>query len=278
MSSHVGHLLLVRLYLHKTVRLSEKTTSRSAVVSALQPSMVGSSHEPDSTTAPSTSLRVQAASKHGVPAWSLHWLATHKYSRIFPRYSTLATRQTVTPHSFSPVFTPIALPSLFAPRPYVILLLLRATMPRYSLFYSATEEEAATSFPELCLQQIDAPHFSSDDAEQLDGLINGTLTTSSRARNDVNQPLFRPKRQAQSVEELLFLNSSGFSIVYETVHRDKVVHHDSTSEDSVGKWKTRSRTPSSDEPSPRKCCVPTPTLSVKAAASSDGSDDDMAHV
>lgn len=83
MSSHVGHLLLVRFYLHKTVRLFDKTTSRSAVVSALQPSMVGSSHEPDSTTAPSTSLRVQAASKHGVPAWSLHWLAAHKHSRIF---------------------------------------------------------------------------------------------------------------------------------------------------------------------------------------------------
>lgn len=148
-------------------------------------------------------------------------------------------------------------------------------MPRYARYYAATEAEAAAELPRLCPQQVDAPRFTSDNVQQLDGLLNGTLTTSSRPRNDTNQPLFRPKEQ--SVEDLLS-SVSGFSITNETVHRDKYVHHDSTSEESTEEWKTRSRTLSSDEPSPRRVRIATPTMSVMTAASSDGSDDDLAHL
>lgn len=152
---------------------------------------------------------------------------------------------------------------------------LRIEMPKYAQFYSATEAEATTNLPRLFPQQIDAPRFSSDDAAQLEGLINGTLTTFSRARNDVNQPLFRPK-QAQSIEELC-LSASGFHITRETVYREKAVQYDSSSEDSTVDWKTRSRSQSSDEPSPHKRRVPVPTLSVKVTAPTDGSDVEMAH-
>jgi hypothetical protein len=147
-------------------------------------------------------------------------------------------------------------------------------MPRYARFYSATEAEAMANLPKLCPRQIDAPQFTSDDTDQLDGLLNGTLASSSRPRNDTNQPLFRPK---QSIEELLS-NFSGFNIARETVHRDKFVYNDSASEHSAGEWKTRSRTPSLDRPLTRKDRINTPTLSMRATASSDGSDDDMAHL
>jgi hypothetical protein len=147
-------------------------------------------------------------------------------------------------------------------------------MPRYARYYSATEAEATTKLVQLCPSQVDAPRFTKDDADHLEGLLNGTLTTSLRSRNDTNQPLFRPKH---SVEGLLS-GISGFNIANETVNRDQFVHHDSTSEESAEEWKTRSRTPSSDEPSPRRVRIATPTLSVRAAASSDGSDDDMAHL
>ncbi|KAF1926650.1 uncharacterized protein M421DRAFT_6913 [Didymella exigua CBS 183.55] len=150
-------------------------------------------------------------------------------------------------------------------------------MPKYARFYSATEAEAVKSFPRLCLRQTDAPCFSSDDAQKLAGLLDGTLTISSRPRNDINQPLFRPKPVIRSVEELVS-NASGFIIARETVHRDKFVHHDNTSEESASEWKTRSRTPSSDERSPRTVRITTPSLSVRETASSDWSDDDMAHV
>ena len=131
-----------------------------------------------------------------------------------------------------------------------------------------------TKLSELCPRQLDAPRFTKDDAEHLEGLLNGTVTTSSRPRNDTNRLLFRPK---PAVEDLLS-GISGFSIANETTHRDKLVHHDSTSEESTEEWKTRSRTPSSDEPSLQRGRTATPTLSVRATASSDGSDDDMPHL
>lgn len=145
-------------------------------------------------------------------------------------------------------------------------------MPRYALYYSATEAGATTKLPHLCPRRLDASGFTRDDAEHLEGLLNGTLTTSSRSRKDTNQPLFCLK---QSIEDLL-PGFSGFSIVTETVHRNKFIHHDSTSEESTEEWKTWSRTPSSDEPSPQRVRVAAPTLSVQGMASSDGSDGDMA--
>ncbi|KAF3041489.1 hypothetical protein E8E12_000803 [Didymella heteroderae] len=147
-------------------------------------------------------------------------------------------------------------------------------MPRYARFYSTTEAEATSSLPQLFYQQTDAPRFTSDDAEQLDGLLNGNLAGPSRPRNDTNQPLFCPKK---GVDEL-FSGVSGFRITNEIVHRDRFVHHDTTSEGSTEEWKIRSHTPSSDEPSPRRLRIATPTLSVRATTSSDGSDGDMAHL
>ena len=147
-------------------------------------------------------------------------------------------------------------------------------MPRYARYYSATEAEATTKLSELSPRQSDAPRFTQDDAEYLEGLLNGTVMTPSRLRNDTNRPLFLPK---SAVEDVLS-GISGFSIANETVHRDKFVHHDSTSEESAEEWKTRSRTPSSDEPSPQRVRIATPTLSVRATASSDESEDDTTHL
>ncbi|KAJ4402364.1 hypothetical protein N0V91_007229 [Didymella pomorum] len=146
-------------------------------------------------------------------------------------------------------------------------------MPRYARYYSATEAEAATTLSGLGSRRLDAPAFTKDDAEHLEGLLKGTVMTPSRPRNDTNRPLFR---LMPAVEDLLS-GISSFSIVSETVYRDNFVHHDSMSEESTGEWKTRSRTPSSDEPSPQRVRIAAPTLSVRATASSDGSDDDMPH-
>lgn len=167
--------------------------------------------------------------------------------------------------------------SLSVHRLFLALLLLQRTMPKFSRFYSATEAEAAANVNRLFPQQSERAQFSSDDAENLAGVLNGTAVSTSRPRNDVNQPLFRPNPPAQSVEQLL--NASGFSVSHETVHRDKLLHYKSSSVNPV-EWKARSRTPSSDEPSPRKYRIPSPTLSAKAGASStsDGSDDGLAHV
>lgn len=159
----------------------------------------------------------------------------------------------------------------------IFLTLLCITMPRYSRFYSPTETKAAISLPQLCPRHLGALHFSSNDAERLADLLNGTAASSSRPRNDVNQPLFRPRSGLKSVEELL-ADVSGFSIAREIVQREKFVNHDSNYEESTEEWKIRSRTPSSDEPSPRKACVTSSALSVKATASSDWSDDNVTHV
>ncbi|KAF2633264.1 hypothetical protein BU25DRAFT_486409 [Macroventuria anomochaeta] len=152
-------------------------------------------------------------------------------------------------------------------------------MPKFSRFYSETEADATANISRLFPQQTDcAPQFSSDDAEQLDSILNGTTTSTSRPRNNANQPLFRPKLPVQFVEQVL--NASVFSVSHETVHRDKAVRYASSSEDSV-EWKIRSRSPSSEEASPRKYGISSPTLSFKAEASStsDGSSDDgLAHV
>lgn len=148
-------------------------------------------------------------------------------------------------------------------------------MPQYERYYAATEAKAAAELFRLCPQQVGTQCFTSENARQLDGLFDGTLTASSRLRNDTNQPPFRPEER--SVEDHPSSVSS-FSMTVETVHRDKFVHHDRTSEESTGDWKNRSGTPSPGEPSPRRVRIATPPMSVMTAASSDGSDDDLTHL
>ncbi|KAJ8114229.1 hypothetical protein OPT61_g3850 [Boeremia exigua] len=141
---------------------------------------------------------------------------------------------------------------------------LNRTMHRFSQFYSATEAEATAVLLQLFPQKPEAaPSFSSLHEEQLRSLLNGTRTSVPAPRKDVSQPLFRPKAPVQSVEQLL--KASGFSVAHETVHRDKPVYHGS-SEDSQ-EWGFRSRTPSSDELSPRKYRTSSPTPRVTAEAS-----------
>ena len=146
-------------------------------------------------------------------------------------------------------------------------------MPMFSRFYSATEAEAAANIRRLFSSPADHTTFSSEDADQLAGILDGTTASTSRPRDDINQPLFHRSRPVQSVEQLL--SASGFSVSQETVYRDKAVHYASSSEDELV-WKTRSRTPSSDEPSPRKYRIPSSTSSVEVEASSisDGASDD----
>lgn len=121
-------------------------------------------------------------------------------------------------------------------------------MPRFSKFYSATEEEAAVNVRQLVLQQLEsASPFSGDDAEQLTNYLKGSAASTLRSRNDLNQPLFRPQSTTQSIGKLL--NEPRFSINEQRVFRDNRVVYASSSEGSVD-WKARSRTPSSDEPSP----------------------------
>jgi hypothetical protein len=136
-------------------------------------------------------------------------------------------------------------------------------MLKFSRFYSATEAEAAAKVRRLFLLPTDHTPFSIDDAEQLAGILDGTTKFASRPRNDTNQPILRQTQSVQSVEQLL--NVSGFSLSHEIVHRDKAVHSTSPSEDSV-EWKIRSRTPSSDEPSPQKYRILSPALSVNVDA------------
>ncbi|KAF9701794.1 hypothetical protein EKO04_000145 [Ascochyta lentis] len=146
-------------------------------------------------------------------------------------------------------------------------------MPKFSRFYSATEAEALASISRLFPQSVErAPQSINSDAEQLSNMINGNVDFSPRPRNDINQPIFECTPPVQPVEQLLKL--SGFSISYDTIHRDKMVRYASSSEGSR-EWKTRSRTPSSDEP------FPSPSSSVKAETSgtSNGSpEDDLAQV
>ncbi|KAH6642602.1 hypothetical protein C7974DRAFT_447218 [Boeremia exigua] len=151
-------------------------------------------------------------------------------------------------------------------------------MPEFSQFYSATEAEAAANLRLLFTRETRAaPLFSSDDAEQLTNLLNGVTASTARPRNDANQPFFRTVPPVQSIEQLL--NVSAFNVTQEEVHREKHLHYESTSEDSES-WKLRSRTPSSDEPSPQKYQIPLPTSSVKIEASntSNGSDDELPHM
>lgn len=139
-------------------------------------------------------------------------------------------------------------------------------MPRFSHFYSTTEEEAAASIIQLFPQGREAAaQFSKEDAEQLACLLDGTAVTTVRQRYDSNQPLFRTKPPVQSIEELL--KASTFSVVEETIFREKPANCENSSDDSQ-EWKTRSRTPSSDEPSPQKYRLSSPTLSVKVEVSS----------
>lgn len=154
-------------------------------------------------------------------------------------------------------------------------LLFHHTMPGFSRFYSATEKEAAVCLLRFAPRQSeDASHFSNSNAEQLTQLLNGTTVSSPRPRNEFNQPPFRPKPQVQSVEQLL--NASTFSIAHRTVYRDKTVRCESNYDDSH-EWQTRSRTPSSDEPSPQKYCLPSPNPSVKASSVSGGSEEGVVH-
>jgi len=148
-------------------------------------------------------------------------------------------------------------------------------MPGFSHFYSATEKEAAVCLLRFYSRQSEnASHFSSSNADQLTQLLNGTTVSSPRPRNEFNQPPFRPKPRVQSVEQLL--NASTFSVAHKTVHRDKTVRYESNSDDSQ-EWQMRSRTPSSDEPSPQKYCLPSPNPSVKASSVSGGSEEGVAH-
>lgn len=159
----------------------------------------------------------------------------------------------------------------------VALLLVYRTMPIFSYFYSATEEEAATRLRQHFPQPSEeAVSFSNRNAEQLELLLNGTTVSKPRPRNEFNQPLFHPKR-AKPIGQLF--NACTFGVTHKNVYRDKLVPFGSTSDDPQ-EWQTRSRTPSSDEPSPQKYCLPSPTPSVKVEASSnsDCSEDGLTHM
>lgn len=152
------------------------------------------------------------------------------------------------------------------------------TMPRFARFYSATEAEATISLRQLVSRQPkSASPFNSESAEQLTNLLNGTTASTSGSRNGNQQPLFLPTPAEHSVEELL--NASTFSVTEEYVIRDKHVEHESSSDRSV-EWMTRSRTPSSDEPSPRKHQIasPIPSLGTEVVDTSGGSNNALAYM
>lgn len=150
-------------------------------------------------------------------------------------------------------------------------------MPKYSRFYSATEAEALANVIRLFPKQTArAPLFGKDDAKQLSDILSGTIMTLPHSRADVNQPIFRRSQHLEPLEHLL--DVSGFSVSRDTVHRRKDVRYTSSSEDST-EWQTRSRTPSSDDPTPLKS-VPSPPSSVKVETSSnsgDSLDDNLPH-
>lgn len=144
------------------------------------------------------------------------------------------------------------------------------TMPRFSQFYSATEADAAAAVRQLVPQQPEgASPFGGDDAKRLTNCLSGSSAFTLRSRNDVNQPLFRPQITTQSIGKLL--NEPKFSIKEQRVFRDNRVVYESSSEGSVD-WKARSRTPSSDEPSPleegRRSSTTSPT--TEASTIDDG--------
>ena len=143
-------------------------------------------------------------------------------------------------------------------------------MPRFSQFYSATEADAAAAVRQLVPQQPEgASPFGGDDAKRLTNCLSGSSAFTLRSRNDVNQPLFRPQITTQSIGKLL--NEPKFSIKEQRVFRDNRVVYESSSEGSVD-WKARSRTPSSDEPSPleegRRSSTTSPT--TEASTIDDG--------
>ncbi|KAJ4990611.1 hypothetical protein SVAN01_03842 [Stagonosporopsis vannaccii] len=151
-------------------------------------------------------------------------------------------------------------------------------MPAFSHFYSATEEEAAACLVQFFPQQTEsAPRFSNSNAEQLSRLLDCTIPSTPRIRNEFNQPLVRAKSRVESVEHLL--NASTFSVAHRAVYRDKPVHYESNSDDSQV-WQSRSRTPSSDDTSPQKCrlCTSNSSVKVEVSSASDGSEDGLAHV
>lgn len=154
-----------------------------------------------------------------------------------------------------------------------ISLFLQCTMPRFSQFYSATEPEAAAAVRQLALQQSEgASPSGGNHAERLTNYLNGSPAFTLRSRNDVNQPIFRPRSTSQSVVKLL--NEPRFNITEQRVIRDNRVVYASSSEGSVD-WKARSRTPSSDEPSPPKKQPPSSTASPTTEASTI--DDGLQH-
>ena len=146
-------------------------------------------------------------------------------------------------------------------------------MPRFSQFYSATEAEAAAAVRQLALQQSEGASPSGGDyTERLTNYLNGSPAFTLRSRNDVNQPIFRPRSTSQSVVKLL--NEPRFNITEQRVIRDNRVVYASSSEGSVD-WKARSRTPSSDEPSPPEKRPPSSTASPMTEASTI--DDGLQH-
>ena len=139
-------------------------------------------------------------------------------------------------------------------------------MPRFSQFYSATEAEAAVAVRQLALQQSEgASPSGGNHAERLTNYLNGSPAFTLRSRNDVNQPIFRPRSTSQSVVKLL--NEPRFNITEQRVIRDNRIVYASSSEGSVD-WKARSRTPSSDQRSPQEAQAPSSASSAKGEMSS----------
>lgn len=149
-------------------------------------------------------------------------------------------------------------------------------MPRFLHFYSLTETEASTNVLKLFARKHTGEStYDKQNAQRLDGLLHGETISRVCRREDTNQPLFRLKPSAQSIE--LFLSESRFSLTEELVVRHKNTRDGTTSEDSP-EWTVRSLTPSSDDRSPRKPQPLAPVSSNESGASnaSDGPVYDLA--
>lgn len=206
--------------------------------------------------------------EHDVPTWSMHLFVANKIAQ------SLAL-------SWSSPFAVARLASttLLSPAAELTVVFLVLAMPKFSHFYSSTEADAHSNIRQYLLQRaVGAPRFSTDDAELLTNIIDGTTVFTCRPREVVNHRLFCPPTPEQPVADLL--GTAGFSMSQEIIHQDEVIRHASPSERPT-EWKTRSHTPSSDDVSPYNNPVFPPTLSVKVEAlssDSDSLDNDLTHL